>query len=83
MAYQIQMNLRDFGGMDANDLDRIAYEATQFVQSRIPSKIFGYGIVLIDDPERSIPRSATGEPATADVIMETAAPIRMLADALL
>lgn len=76
MAKQIQINLRLGGDSEPADLDRIIYEATQLIQSRIPCKIFGYGVVDVPSPEQS--RFKSDEPATADVIHEVAAPIRMM-----
>lgn len=83
MAKQIQINFRDFAGLSEGELDHLVYETTKFIQSRIPCKMFGYGVVEVEDPEKSKPISVTGEPAVAEETRDTPAPIRMLADALL
>jgi hypothetical protein len=84
MALQLQINIRPSGEIMPNDLDRLVYELSQLVQSRIPCKVFGYGAVEIVAPENS--RFTSELPATAEAIKETAAPLRMaagLSDALL
>ncbi len=77
MAKQIQITLAPYGYVSPGDMDVIAYEASKFIQSRLPCKVLGYGTVEVEAPEvASLDQLRKSQPA-AESINEVAAPIRM------
>lgn len=74
---QIQINLQMHGAISENDLDLIVYEAAKMIQSRVPCRIVGYGVVEIPSPTLPKSISPTNEPALPEATIEQSAPIRL------